>query len=125
MPIFIDRRLNPKDKSLGNRQRFLHRVRAELKRSVQEQIRAGKIADADGEHSVSLPAKGTSEPSFRNARDSGRRQHVLPGNKQFSPGDKMPKPGQGGGAGSSPGLQDSEDDFRFVLSREEVLDLFF
>ena len=125
MPIFIDRRLNPKDKSLGNRQRFLHRVRAELKRSVQEQIRSGKIADADGEHAVSIPAKGTSEPSFRAAGDSGRRQHVLPGNKQFSPGDKVPKPGQGSGAGSSPGLQDSEDDFRFVLSREEVLDLFF
>lgn len=125
MPIFIDRRLNPKDKSLGNRQRFLHRVRAELKRSVQEQIRSGKIADADGEHAVSIPAKGTSEPSFRDARNSGRRQHVLPGNKQFSPGDRMPKPGQGSGAGSSPGLQDSEDDFRFVLSREEVLDLFF
>lgn len=125
MPIFIDRRLNPKDKNLGNRQRFLHRVRAELKRSVQEQIRSGKIADADGEHAVSIPAKGTGEPSFRDARDSGRRQHVLPGNKQFSPGDRMPKPGQGGGVGSSPGLQDSEDDFRFVLSREEVLDLFF
>ncbi|TIN59637.1 MAG: DUF444 family protein, partial [Mesorhizobium sp.] len=26
MPIFIDRRLNPKDKSLGNRQRFLRRA---------------------------------------------------------------------------------------------------
>ncbi|WID96673.1 YeaH/YhbH family protein [Bosea vestrisii] len=125
MPIFIDRRLNPKDKSLGNRQRFLHRVRAELKRSVQEQIRSGKIADADGEHAVSIPAKGTSEPSFRDARDSGRRQHVLPGNKHFSPGDRMPKSGQGGGVGSSSGLQLSEDDFRFVLSREEVLDLFF
>jgi uncharacterized protein len=125
MPIFIDRRLNPKDKNLGNRQRFLHRVRAELKRSVQEQIRSGKIADADGEHAVSIPAKGTGEPSFRDARDSGRRQHVLPGNKQFSQGDRMPKPGQGSGVGSSPGLQDSEDDFRFVLSREEVLDLFF
>jgi uncharacterized sporulation protein YeaH/YhbH (DUF444 family) len=125
MPIFIDRRLNPKDKSLGNRQRFLHRVRAELKRSVQEQIRSGKIADADGEHAVSLPAKGTGEPSFRDARDSGRRQHVLPGNKQFSPGDKVQKPGQGGGAGSSPGQGSAEDDFRFVLSREEVLDLFF
>ena len=30
MPIFIDRRLNPKDKSLGNRQRFLHRVDLQL-----------------------------------------------------------------------------------------------
>lgn len=125
MPIFIDRRLNPKDKSLGNRQRFLHRVRAELKRSVQEQIRAGRIADVDGEHAVSIPAKGTGEPSFRDAGDSGRRQHVLPGNRHFSPGDRMPKSGQGGGAGSSPGLQPSEDDFRFVLTREEVLDLFF
>lgn len=125
MPIFIDRRLNPKDKSLGNRQRFLHRVRAELKRSVQEQIRAGRIADVDGEHAVSMPAKGTGEPSFRNATDSGRRQHVLPGNKKFAPGDRLPKPGQGAGSGSSPSLQPSEDDFHFVLSREEVLDLFF
>jgi len=125
MPIFIDRRLNPKDKSLGNRQRFLRRVRAELKRSIQEQVRSGKIADVDGEHAVAMPVKGTSEPSFREAKDSGRRQYVLPGNKHFSPGDKMPKPGQGGGSRSSPGLEPSEDDFRFVLSREEVLDLFF
>ncbi|TIX44714.1 MAG: DUF444 family protein, partial [Mesorhizobium sp.] len=34
MPIFVDRRLNPKDKSLGNRQRFLKRAREELKRSI-------------------------------------------------------------------------------------------
>ncbi|MCO5091246.1 YeaH/YhbH family protein [Bosea sp. (in: a-proteobacteria)] len=125
MPIFVDRRLNPKDKSLGNRQRFLRRVRAELKRSVQEQIRAGKIADVDGEHAIAMPAAGTGEPSFREAKDSGRRQHVLPGNQRFTPGDQLPKPGQGGGMGSSPGSQASEDDFRFILSREEVLDLFF
>ena len=28
---FIDRRSNPKDKSLGNRQRFLRRARARIK----------------------------------------------------------------------------------------------
>lgn len=125
MPIFIDRRLNPKDKSLGNRQRFLRRVRAELKRNVQDEIRAGRIADADGQQTVSLPAKGTGEPSFRDAKDSGHRQLVMPGNQHFTPGDQVPKPSQGNGAGSAPGLQPSEDDFRFVLSREEVLDLFF
>jgi len=125
MPIFIDRRLNPKDKSLGNRQRFLRRVRTELKRSIQEQIRDGKIADADGEHAIAMPAKDTDEPRFREAKDSGRRHHVLPGNQSFSPGDQVPKPGEGGGTGSSPGSQVAEDDFRFVLSREEVLDLFF
>ncbi len=125
MPIFIDRRLNPKDKSLGNRQRFLRRVRAELKRAIQEQIRSGRIADADREHAVSLPASGTSEPHFREAKDSGRREHVLPGNRHFIAGDRVPKPGEAAGTGTSPGMEDSEDDFRFVLSREEVLDLFF
>ena len=29
MPNVIDRRLNPKDKSLGNRQRFLRRARGQ------------------------------------------------------------------------------------------------
>ncbi|MER8749202.1 YeaH/YhbH family protein [Mesorhizobium sp. M1050] len=126
MPIFIDRRLNPKDKSLGNRQRFLRRAREELKRSIRDQIRTGRIADADAEHAVPMPESGTDEPSFNNARNSGRRQHILPGNRHFSPGDLLPKPGGGGGAGgASPGNTASEDDFRFVLSREEVLDLFF
>ncbi|TIN27157.1 MAG: YeaH/YhbH family protein [Mesorhizobium sp.] len=125
MPIFIDRRLNPKDKSLGNRQRFLRRAREELKRSIRDQIRTGRIADVDAEHAVPMPERGTGEPSFNNARNSGRRQHILPGNRHFSPGDLIPKPGGGGAGASSPGNTASEDDFRFVLSREEVLDLFF
>ncbi|MEW6630964.1 MAG: YeaH/YhbH family protein [Pseudomonadota bacterium] len=125
MPIFIDRRLNPKDKSLGNRQRFLRRAREELKRSLRDQIRTGSIADVDREHAVPLPRQGTSEPTFSEAKDSGRHQHILPGNKTFSTGDLIPKPDHGGADFSSPGRSASEDDFRFVLSREEVLDLFF
>ena len=126
MPIFIDRRLNPKDKSLGNRQRFLKRAREELKRSIRDQIRTGRIADVDAEHAVPMPARGTGEPSFSNARNSGRRQHILPGNKAFLRWRSDPQARRGGGAGaSSPGNMESEDDFRFVLSREEVLDLFF
>lgn len=125
MPIFIDRRLNPKDKNLGNRQRFLRRAREELKRSLRDQIRTGTIADVDREHAVPLPRQGTSEPTFSEAKDSGRHQHILPGNKAFSTGDLIPKPDHGGADFSSPGRTASEDDFRFVLSREEVLDLFF
>ncbi len=127
MPNVIDRRLNPKDKSLGNRQRFLRRAREELKRNIRDQIRAGKIADVDADHTVSVPSSGTNEPTFENARDSGRRKHVLPGNKEFMPGDKLPKPkgGQGGSSGAGQTQNEAEDDFRFVLSREEVLDLFF
>lgn len=124
MPIFIDRRLNPKDKSLGNRQRFLRRAREELKRSIRDQIRSGRIADVDAEHAVPMPERGTTEPSFNDNKASGNRQHILPGNRHFAPGDLIPKPGQGAGA-RAPGNKVSEDDFRFVLSREEVLELFF
>src|SRR6185437_4487093 len=126
MPIFIDRRLNPKDKSLGNRQRFLRRAREELKRDIRDQIRAGKISEVDAEHVVPMPAKGTSEPTFSSASDSGERQHVLPGNRHFVAGNQIPKPSKGGGVGGAgAGTRESQDDFRFVLSREEVLDLFF
>lgn len=126
MPNFIDRRLNPKDKSLGNRRRFLKRAREELKRNIKERIRSGKIADADARHAVPMPQDGTSEPSFQHARASGRRDYVLPGNREYAPGDRIPKPPAGaGGNGSRAGIGEAEDDFRFVLSREEVLDLFF
>ena len=125
MPIFIDRRLNPKDKSLGNRQRFVRRAREAFKRSIRDQVRTGKIADVDAEHAVPMPAGGTSEPRFEEAKESGRRQLILPGNRHFTPGDRISKPDQRvGGAGGSI-KEIVEDDFRFVLSREEVLDLFF
>ena len=116
MPHFIDRRLNPKDKSLGNRQRFLRRAREELKRSINDQIKSGKITDVDMEKSVPIPAKGTSEPGFQHAPGSGRKDYVLPGNKEFRAGDRIPKPvlgGGGSGKGSSP-TGEAEDDFRFV-----------
>ncbi|AFL51992.1 uncharacterized sporulation protein YeaH/YhbH (DUF444 family) [Sinorhizobium fredii] len=126
MPNFIDRRLNPKDKSLGNRQRFLKRAREELKRAIKEQVKSGKIADVDAEHNVTMPARGVGEPTFQPAGDSGERQYVLPGNREFAAGDRLPKRASGGGAtGAGAGTGRSEDEFQFVLSREEVLDLFF
>ena len=94
MPIFIDRRLNPKDKSLGNRQRFLRRAREELRRSIRDKVRAGGIAELDREHVVPIPRKGTGEPTFGDDKESGRRQHILPGNRTFSSGDIIPKPGR-------------------------------
>ncbi|TKT69306.1 YeaH/YhbH family protein [Aquamicrobium sp. LC103] len=126
MPNFIDRRLNPQDKSLGNRQRFLKRAREELKRAIKEKIKSDKIADVGGRHSVAMPIRDTNEPSFQSARGSGERQFILPGNKEFVPGDRLPKQTGGGGAsGTGAGIGGSEDDFQFVLSRDEVLDLFF
>lgn len=126
MPHFIDRRLNPKDRSLGNRQRFLKRVHDELKRSIRDQVKTDRIADVDAAHGVPVPRRGADEPTFRNAPASGQRDYVLPGNETFSPGDRLGKPDGGGGAGGrGPGRGESDDEFLFVLSREEVLDLFF
>lgn len=126
MPNFIDRRLNPKDRSLGNRQRFLKRVHEELKRTIRDQIKSDKIIDVDAAHGVPIPKRGAAEPSFQHSRTSGERHHVLPGNETFSPGDRLKKPETGAGGGrAGPGRGENTDDFVFALSREEVLDLFF
>ena len=50
---------------------------------------------------------------------------VLPGNKKFVEGDVLPRSGgEGRGRPTEPGEGDSEDAFRFVLSRDEFVDLF-
>jgi uncharacterized sporulation protein YeaH/YhbH (DUF444 family) len=127
MPNFIDRRLNPKDRSLGNRRRFLKRVHDELKRTIRDKVKSEKIADIDAAHGVPIPKRGADEPSFQHSGSSGERNYVLPGNDIFSPGDRIRKPeaGAGGGGGRGRGRDGDADDFLFVLSREEVLDLFF
>ena len=126
MPNFIDRRLNPKDKSLGNRQRFLKRAREELKRAIKEQVKSDKIADVDAAHGVPMPKRGAGEPTFQPASDSGEREYILPGNQEYMAGDKLSRPQSGGGgSGRGAGRGESEDDFQFILSRDEVLDLFF
>nr|WP_298101437.1 YeaH/YhbH family protein [uncultured Shinella sp.] len=126
MPNFIDRRLNPKDRSLGNRQRFLKRVHDELKRTINDRVKSDRIVDVDAAHGVPVPKGGADEPSFRNSSTSGERHYVLPGNESFSAGDRIGKPDGGGqGAGRGAGRGEGDDDFLFVLTRDEVLDLFF
>jgi len=126
MSHFIDRRLNPKDKSLGNRQRFLRRAREELRQVFNKKFKSTSIADVDSDHAVTVSGSTTGEPSFRQAATTGRRTVVLPGNTIYSAGDRIPKHGQAGGhLGRQAGDNAPDDDFQFVLNREEVLDLFF
>jgi uncharacterized sporulation protein YeaH/YhbH (DUF444 family) len=127
MEQFIDRRQNPKDKSLGNRQRFIKRAREELKKVVDQSVSQRKLTDIDAGGDLSIPAKGIGEPRFRNDSKSGTRRRVLPGNKEFVAGDKIAKPKQGAGGRGKEGSAEGEgeDEFRFTLSREEFLELFF
>ncbi len=125
---FIDRRQNPKDKSLANRQRFMRRARAQIKEVVNRSIGDRNISDAASGETISIPTKGIGEPRLRHAASGGRRERVFTGNKEFTAGDKVPKPKQGGqGEGGKRGADDGggEDEFEFALSRDEFLDLFF
>ena len=119
----IDRRLNPGGKSLANRQRFLRRAKALVQRAVRDQAIKRDIQDIDAGGEVSIPVDGVGEPSFRRARGSGVHDHVLPGNRKFLEGDAIERP-EGGEGGGGTGGGEGEDDFRFVLTRDEFLDLF-
>lgn len=122
----VDRRKNPKGKSLGNRQRFMRRARAQIKRAVEDSVKRRTISDIDSGDRISIPAKTLREPRFHHASKGGERDMVLPGNKEFVPGDKIPRPPAGGGRGSKASPDgEGEDEFQFALSRDEFLDIFF
>jgi uncharacterized protein len=118
----VDRRLNPGGKSLENRQRFLRRAKALVQGAVKQSSQDRDIKDVLEGGEVSIPLDGMNEPRFR--RDGGMRDMVLPGNKKFVEGDMLPRSGQGSGKSSGSGEGDGEDSFRFVLSRDEFVDMF-
>ncbi len=124
----IDRRPNPKGKSLTNRQRFIDRARSEVREALADALKRRKLAEGAGGEKVSIPTRGIMEPTFRSAARGGKRDYVVPGNKKFVPGDKIERPQSGGGRGrgnASPEDNGEQDAFEFVLSKEEFLDLFF
>ncbi|MEZ5773357.1 MAG: YeaH/YhbH family protein [Hyphomicrobiaceae bacterium] len=123
----IDRRLNPKSKSLGNRQHFIRRAKAEIREAVNEALKKRKVSEVEGSERISIRSKSLREPTFTPNRRTGTREFVLPGNKDFSVGDVIQKPPPGAGGSGSKGSPDGsgEDDFVFTLTKDEFLDLFF
>ena len=126
MSHFIDRRLNGKNKSTVNRQRFIRRYKTQLKRAVADAVNRRSITDIESGEKVGIPSRDISEPVFHHG-PGGTRDMVHPGNKDFMPGDRIRRP-EGGAGGGGSGASDSgegEDDFVFELSREEFMDLLF
>jgi uncharacterized sporulation protein YeaH/YhbH (DUF444 family) len=100
MAHIIDRRLNPKGKSLANRQRFIRRARAQIKEAVQKSLKDRSVSDFESGQEISISSKSTEEPRFRYAKTGGSRDIVHTGNKEFVEGDEIKKPRGGeGGAG--------------------------
>lgn len=127
MSYIIDRRLNPNGKNLGNRQKFIRRAHAQIKKAVQDSLGSKGIRDVNGGEKVKIPVKDLQEPNFGHAQGTGKRTYVHSGNKEYAEGDKMPKPQGGGGGKGNQGSRDGdgEDEFGFTLTREEFLDFFF
>jgi len=127
LTYLIDRRLQGKNKSAVNRERFLRRYKAQIKDAVGRAIKGRSITDIENGEKVSIPVKDVGEPSFGHAH-GGVWETINPGNQEYLKGDLINRPKGGGGSGrGKAGNSDqmTEDDFIFELSREEFMNYFF
>ncbi|MCW5621241.1 MAG: YeaH/YhbH family protein [Burkholderiales bacterium] len=122
----IDRRLNGRNKSAVNRERFIRRYKDHIRRAVKGMVADRSIKDMIQGGEVKVPAKDISEPGFSYGQ-GGDWESVHPGNREFVRGDRIQRPSGGGGGsgGQEPGSGESTDDFVFSLSRDEFLNIFF
>jgi len=124
----IDRRLAGKNKSIGNRERFLRRHKEQIKDAVKRAIDGRSISDVERGEDVHIPKKDLNEPVFGHG-SGGIRDMVHPGNREYVQGDRIERPkggqGKGAGKGQAGDSADGEDDFVFTLSKEEFMQVFF
>jgi len=124
----IDRRLAGKNKSIGNRERFLRRYKDQIREAVKRAIDGRGIRDIERGEEIHIPKRDLSEPVFGHGQ-GGVRDMVHPGNQDYVRGDRIerPKGGSGGGSGKGQASNSGEgdDDFVFALSKEEFMQVFF
>ena len=122
----IDKRKSGKNKSVGNRQKFIKRYKRRIKRSVEDIASDKGITDVLKDRKVTIPEDDIEENNFNFDMTTGERDMILPGNKNMKKGDKIyqpPSDGEEGNDGSEDG--DGFDEFSFTLTKEEFLDLYF
>jgi len=124
----IDRRLAGKNKSIGNRERFLRRHKEQIREAVKRAVDGRGIRDIEKGEDIRIPKRDIAEPVFGHG-SGGQREMVHPGNQDFVRGDRIarPKGGSAGGAGKGQAGDsgEGEDDFVFHLSKEEFMQVFF
>jgi len=122
--VIVDRRANPQGKSLPNRERFLERVKDNIRRAVADTVARRRVADVDSGEEVKVRVDGTEEPGFAVLPD-GEHDYVLPGPGTLGRGDRIRKPQRGGeAAGRKAGRGSGQDAFEFTLTRDEFLNYF-
>jgi uncharacterized sporulation protein YeaH/YhbH (DUF444 family) len=123
----IDRRLAGKNKSIGNRERFLRRHKEQIREAVKRAVDGRGIRDLAQGEDIHIPKRDIAEPVFGHGQ-GGKREMVHPGNKDYVRGDRIERPKGGGGGGGGGQASDSgegDDDFVFHLSKEEFMQVFF
>ena len=122
----VDRRLAGKNKSIGNRERFLRRHQTHIRNAVRKAVAGRGIREIDQAEEVSIPRKDISEPVFQHGQ-GGIHDTVHPGNVEHLRGDRIRRPegGSAGGAGQAGNGGEGDDDFVFTLSKEEFMQVFF
>ncbi len=123
----IDRRLSGKNKSIGNRERFLRRYRVQIRDAVRRAVSGRSIHDIEQGEDITLPRRDVSEPVFGHG-SGGMQERVHPGNREYVRGDHIARPPKGGAGGSGKGGSPDgtgEDDFVFHITREEFMQYFF
>ena len=124
----IDRRLAGKNKSIGNRERFLRRHHSQVRDAVRRAVDGRGIRDMQRGEDIRIPKKDISEPVFSHG-PGGTRETVHPGNQEYVAGDQIERPKGGGGKGRGKGdageSGEGEDDFVFHLTKEEFMQIFF
>ncbi len=127
MQQIIARRLAGKNKSIGNRERFLRRHKDQIREAVKRAVDGRGIRDIEKGEDIHIPKRDISEPVFGHGQ-GGKREMVHPGNQDYMRGDRIERPKGGGGGGGGGQASDSgegEDDFVFHLSKEEFMQVFF
>ena len=65
---------------------------------MQKSLKDSGVADVAKDRKIRISTQGTREPRFRlDPKKAGERDFVLPGNKEYVPGDQIKKPQQGEG----------------------------
>jgi len=123
----IDRRLAGKNKSIGNRERFLRRHKDQIREAVKRAVDGRGIRDIAQGEDIHIPKRDITEPVFGHGQ-GGKREMVHPGNQEYVRGDRIERPkggGGGGGGGKASDQGEGDDDFVFHLSKEEFMQVFF
>ena len=87
----IDRRLAGKNKSVGNRERFLRRYKDQIAEAVRRAVSRRDIRHIDQAETITIPRRDIREPVFRHGA-GGIRDTVHPGNVEHVRGDRIARP---------------------------------